>query len=482
MEKAYYKFLMDGISDMVFVVKVVNNSEFLYEFLNRSAMEKTGLTEHVLNNSFYDVYSRETADFFYKQYKKVVTSRENIIYEDSYVGILGNNFFSETTLTPIFNNLNECEYIVAVVKDITNEKNALLDVQETLSKLFESNERYHSLFSHNTDGILLFNLNGTIVNGNIAIENITGYPPMELIGKAFNLLVLEKFHYKVNSLLTKAIAGVTESYQLVIQHKTKKQVDISIKVVPFILNDEVRGIYGIIRDITEVVESTKKLKKSEKRLRIIAENVNDLITVIDHNGYIQYVSPSYEKALGYDKNEFIGKQFLHNVYTDDRKMINKKLSYSIQNGLPFKAEFRQYNKNGDLRWYETNGTPIYDDDHHFQQMVIITRDIHLKKEYEAELEYFAYHDSLTGLPNRFLFTKRFEKEMNNFSNKKDGLAVIMVDIDNFKSINDQMGHDIGDCVIKELGLRISKTIRDTDMVARLGGDEFIHPNALHSNS
>ena len=89
MEKAYYHFLMHGISDMVFVVKVVNNSDFLYEFLNRSAMEKTGLTELVLHTSFYDVYSRETADFFYKQYKKVLTSRESIIYEDSYIGIFG---------------------------------------------------------------------------------------------------------------------------------------------------------------------------------------------------------------------------------------------------------------------------------------------------------------------------------------------------------------------------------------------------------
>ena len=386
---------------------------------------------------------------------------------------MGKNFYSETTLTPIFNDLHECEYIVAVVKDITNEKNALLDGQETLSKLFESNERYHSLFSHNTDGILLFNLNGTIVNGNIAIENITGYKPFELVGKAFNLFVLEKSHYQVNNLLTKAIAGVTESYRLVIQHKSKKQVDISIKVVPLILNDEVRGIYGIIRDITEAIESTKKLIKSEKRFQIIAENINDLITVIDHNGYIQYVSPSYEKSLGYDKDEFIGKRFLHNVCIDDRVILNKKLTYSIQNSVPFKAEFRQSNKNGDLRWYETNGTPIYDEHHNFHQMVVITRDIQLKKEYETKLEHFAYHDSLTGLPNRLLFMKHFEKELIHFQDKKDGLAVIMVDIDNFKSINDHLGHDIGDGAIKELGLRISQTIRDTDMVARLGGDEFI---------
>ena len=102
-------------------------------------------------------------------------------------------------------------------------------------------------------------------------------------------------------------------------------------------------------------------------------------------------------------------------------------------------------------------------------MVATIMDITLQKNYEAKMNFFAFHDSLTGLPNRRYLNKRLTVELKN----EQPLAVIMMDIDHFKSINDELGHDIGDQVIEEFASRVTKTIRKDDFIARLGGDEFV---------
>lgn len=153
--------------------------------------------------------------------------------------------------------------------------------------------------------------------------------------------------------------------------------------------------------------------------------------------------------------------------------MNEVVLQSINKAEPFTIQFKQYNHNNQFIWSEAHGTPVFDNHNHFQHMVVLTRDINLNKEYETKLKHFALHDSLTGLPNRRLFKSRLTSVLKEYQENRDGLAVIMMDIDHFKSINDTMGHDIGDMVIEEFGKRVSEEIRENDMVARLGGDEFI---------
>lgn len=105
--------------------------------------------------------------------------------------------------------------------------------------------------------------------------------------------------------------------------------------------------------------------------------------------------------------------------------------------------------------------------------ILLYRDITMQKENEERLKHHALQDSLTGLPNRRHFRGRLMEALEEFHENKDGLAVIMLDIDHFKTINDSMGHDVGDSVIEEFGKRVQRNIRDNDVVARLGGDEFV---------
>ncbi|MFB4167768.1 diguanylate cyclase domain-containing protein [Virgibacillus sp. JSM 102003] len=164
---------------------------------------------------------------------------------------------------------------------------------------------------------------------------------------------------------------------------------------------------------------------------------------------------------------------MHNVHPDDRKQLEGIFIQSINSGESFTVEIRQYNYQNETVWSQSHGTPVFDNQNNFIHMLVLTRDISLQKAHELKLEDFAHHDPLTGLPNRRLFNVRIEQRLEEFKDHNALLAVIMLDIDHFKEINDSMGHDVGDRVIKEFGNRLRETVRDEDLVARLGGDEFV---------
>ncbi|WP_092491922.1 sensor domain-containing protein [Virgibacillus salinus] len=468
------KVLMEGLSDMVFVMKVEGGFEFTYDFVNRAAMEGTDITQAALGKTIQEVCARDQSDFLYEKYKEVVISKNSVTFEDSYISHAGEKFHSKTLLTPLFNDLGQCEQIVGVVKDITSEKVAESERRVAWDRLHESKERYHSLFHHNSDAIISLDLNGHITNGNVAVETISGYSPLEYKGSVWDSFVVEGDKQLATKLFMGAISGSTENSQLEIHNKAGDKICLSIKITPLIINEQVIGVYCIFRDITELLKAQKQLEESQKRFQIIAEHAHDLITLMDEKGKIIYASPSYRKILGYDNKEYLGKNFLHNVHPDDRMRMEEAFIQSIKSGESFSIEIKQYNYKNENVWSESRGTPVFDNRNNLIYILVLTRDISLQKEYEMKLKDFALHDPLTELPNRRLFNERLNQALETLKEKnKDELAVIMLDIDRFKEVNDEMGHDVGDRVIIEFGRRITQMIREKDTVARIGGDEFI---------
>lgn len=342
LQESFYKILMNSISDMVFVMKVVGDGEFIYVYLNRAALERTTYKESIIGKSIQEVNPPETAAFLCERYQKVVCEQMITTYEDSFISKKGERVYSRSTLSPLIDEQNTCSYVIATVHDITKR-----------------------------------------------------------------------------------------------------------------------------------VEIARQLAESEQHFRIIAENAGDLITLIDHKGKIIYVSPSHKDVLGIDAEEFEGKSFLYNVHPDDQVVVKEKLMQAMIDQEPQKIEFIQFTNEHEQVWSESNVTPVFDEDNHFNHMVIVTRDVSKQKDYEAKLEYFAHHDTLTGLPNRRLVVKYLTDAIKNLQENEEKFAVMIIDIDDFKNINDEMGHDFGDQVIEKYGKRLSKSVGENDIVARLGGDEFI---------
>src|SRR5690606_2775252 len=312
-----------------------------------------------------------------------------------------------------------------------------------------------------------------ITDGNEASEHITGYKIKELFGKPLKELVDKEDTGNFDNLINEAVKGTNQSGSLLFNNKNGKQVNIIFKIIPLFIDEKIIGLYGILKDVTEQIQSINKLEESEKRFRIIAENAHDLITLINKDGEITYVSPSYKNILGYHHHEYLNKSFLHNVHADDEARLVEMVRNSIHTGEPFTIQFRQKNAEGDMIWCESLGNPVFNHNNTLQYLVVLTRDITLRREYESKLKYFAYHDSLTDLPNRLYFKEQFAFAKEQYSANNIPLALILLDIDHFKLINDTYGHDTGDAVIKEFGSRIKAAIRDHDIAARLGGDEFV---------
>jgi diguanylate cyclase (GGDEF)-like protein/PAS domain S-box-containing protein len=465
--------LMDGISNMIFVVNVEERDKYVYEFLNRVAMQKTGLTHSVIGKTFDEVHPQEVARFLVNQYSKVVLQKSSYTYEDTYNSLTEELLYSRTILTPLFNEEKKCIQIVAEVMDITQQKEEEYAKSRLWRKLKESNQRYQSLFQYNQEAVVSMDLNGEILDCNVMAEKVTGYSETELIGTLFEDLVISGDANLLEKLFLNAVEGSANNSLLNMVTKLNSKIIITLKVVPILVDFKVLGIYGIFRDVTKEREFEQKLKEREERLRIITENASDLITLIDENGIIIYASPSYKSILGKEYREYIGKHYLHNVFQEDKKKVAKKIEKSIQDRKKFQLQFRQFISNGEVIWCEGDGTPIFDEQGMLKHVVVISRNINKQKEYETKLKFFALHDSLTGLPNRRYFNDELEQSILEYQRNHDGLAVIMLDLDNFKRINDHYGHDIGDGVIVEFGKRISHVINKIGFAARLGGDEFV---------
>lgn len=470
--------LMDGFSDMVFVVKVIKKEEevsFNYQFLNRAAFKITGLTKAVIHQPITTGVTPRHGKFLYDQYYRVVKSKEKGVFEDSFLTSEGKKY-TKVTLTPLFNDKQECTYIVAIARDITEEKRNEYNFRKVANERNLINKRYQSLFYHHSDAIISFDLEGRVTSGNDAVETITGYKQTEIIGETINMLLVdeeENIHSAKQAFLQAMAGKASKNFNLNVLNKNGHPIQLLLKFVPVIIDQTVVGIYGIFRDITDVLITQEQLQESEERFRIIAEHANDLISLLDNKGNFIYASPSYTDILGFDNAKYIGESFLFNVHTDDQSHMKEVITKAIRKRHSFKVQFRQLNQLHEFIWTEANGSPVFDQQNKLKHMVVLTRDISLQKEYESKLKQFALHDALTGLPNRRYFNQQLREALANYHLYGTKFAVILLDVDNFKSINDVYGHDVGDEVIIELGRRVRQEIRSNDTVARFGGDEIV---------
>ena len=234
---------------------------------------------------------------------------------------------------------------------------------------------------------------------------------------------------------------------------------------------EFDGLLGVSRDITERKQAEEALQGSEERYRALVENINDVFYALDTQGNITYVSPVVERFTLYKVSDLIGKPFIPLIYPDDLPALLDSFNRLVSGHLePW--EFRILDKDGRVIWVRTSSRPQYQDGDTVGITALMT-DITERKQMEQKLEEMATHDFLTGLPNRVLLLDRFNIAAALAHRNKARLAVMSLDLDRFKTINDTLGHDAGDQVLKAVSQRLSGIIRASDTLARVGGDEFI---------
>ncbi len=464
--------IIDGIQEMVFVMRVsADANQFFYLLINKKAREQLGMSNELIGCELREVLAKDKVATVVKQYQETAISKKPSTYEDTYYNI--NSYrVSETTLTPIIEE-GKVTMIVAVTRDITAIKKAEQQTFISNKRLQLSRKRYKSLFDENTDAIAYMNGKGRLIKMNKACRQLISLVSQsERNYNVFDLIRPED-REDVLTTLQQTLSGKPTVINTSLCNGDHYQISLQVKFIPMIMEQEVQGVYAIFKDMTTERFAKKALLASEERFRLIAEHSSDLIQLLNQQGELVYVSPSHHKVLGYDLDNLTRITLFDLVIPEFRQPLIECLHVALEHRCLQKYEAKFQDIKHNVRWFELQLEPVFTEDGSFKHTIVVARDIEERKSYEEELRRLAYHDPLTGLANRRLFNARLEQVITMYERKKNPFGVIMLDLDNFKGINDQNGHEAGDLVIVELGKRLKHSVREMDTVARLGGDEFI---------
>jgi diguanylate cyclase (GGDEF)-like protein/PAS domain S-box-containing protein len=222
----------------------------------------------------------------------------------------------------------------------------------------------------------------------------------------------------------------------------------------------------------EAIERASELRRSEERFRALLRNTSDVIAILDPRGLVRYVSPTVESVWGLTPEQVEGLGIVDWVHADDRPRMHATLEAALeQPRATLTAEIRMRHADGSLRDFEMVVINQLADPA-VAGIVSTYHDITERKSFESDLRYLAFHDSLLDMPNRVLFMERLERALAAGRNSGRTVGVIFVDLDNFKFINDSLGHEAGDQMLMAVAERLRMNVRGEDSTARLGGDEF----------
>ncbi|PIP02463.1 MAG: GGDEF domain-containing protein [Zetaproteobacteria bacterium CG12_big_fil_rev_8_21_14_0_65_54_13] len=240
---------------------------------------------------------------------------------------------------------------------------------------------------------------------------------------------------------------------------------------------------GIQQSANRRVEAD--LEKSVATYRTLVEQIPAItyIATLDRSR-ILFVSPQVEDILGYRQDDFLANQQIwsQQIHPDDRERVLNEVRQSLKDNIPFHAEYRICSKDGRDIWVKDAAATVRDHDHDLYLQGVVY-DISERKVYEKKLMMMAHFDHLTGLANRALFHDRLGQIIAQSKRHDKKFAVLYLDLDGFKAVNDQLGHQAGDDLLVKAGHRLQAQVREVDTVARMGGDEFtIILEDIHSHA
>ncbi|MDJ0656161.1 MAG: EAL domain-containing protein [Xanthomonadales bacterium] len=233
--------------------------------------------------------------------------------------------------------------------------------------------------------------------------------------------------------------------------------------------------------LTGTLRNISAIKNTEDQLKLIAtafQNTSDGVVIADHQGYILAVNQAFTEITGYDADEVIGEQYIFRggpgrPSEQEEDAIWDRVMESLMTTGQWRGEISERTKGNPLRKpLSVRVNAVMDDNDVASHYIGVFSDITFRKQTEENLKRLANHDTLTGLPNRSLFNDRLSKALARARRRSSLVALLFMDLDRFKNVNDSLGHAMGDLLLKEVSRRLQTCLREEDTIARLGGDEF----------
>ncbi|WP_277586821.1 sensor domain-containing protein [Psychrobacillus antarcticus] len=456
-----YRFLISNNPDAIFLLD--ENGHVLD--INSAATNIFGYTIAERTKLHYQSILVPNAIYNVKRLFLETLQGESCAYEAQAYRKNGNILHLKVKNIPMLDN-GKIFGVMIIAKDVT-------ELVQTKVILQETTERLHSLLYSSADAIDLIDTNGNILTVNRAFEEMYGWKVDELVGKPLPTIPMERMDAVFKQREELKNGQHIKGFEATCLKKDGSTIEVSITLSPLHNESgEVVAFSGISRDITERKVLLENLVRSEEKYRLIAENMTDLVLIIDENGKTNYVSPSYFTVLGIPLMDFEGTYAMDFVHPDDLPKVLKVFKENISTKGSANVVCRLKHKTKSWLWVEAKASYFIDEEHGKPFLLVVSRDFEEKKQLREELKLMAFHDSLTGLPNRRLFEEKMQQSLKEAKRHHQKCALLYLDIDKFKWVNDNLGHSTGDELLKLFAQRVSKSIRNDDILARQGGDEF----------
>ena len=351
--------------------------------------------------------------------------------------------------------------LFAASRDISDRK-------RMMKSLAASEARFRQFFEENNSVILTVDpVTGRIHNANPAASAYYGYPLATLVQ-----MNIADINTQSVEELAKARASVVrlEQKYFVFRHRlsTGEIRDVEVHSTPVEVDGR-KQLFSIVYDITERQRARERLQLAAS----VFSHAHEGIMITDPEGVILDVNKSFTRITGYEREEVLGRN--PRLLKSDRHppQYHETLWHDLLTKGHWYGETWNRRKDGSVYVETLNITAVNDESGRLQCYVGLFSDITAFKEHQNQLEHIAHHDALTNLPNRVLLNDRLQQAMHQTQRRKRSMAVVFLDLDGFKAVNDTHGHEMGDMLLIAVGQRLQTELREGDTLARVGGDEFV---------
>ncbi len=466
-----FRLLLESLPDAIYF----KDLDSRFTRINRTLADWLGLGDpaQAMGRTDFDFFRADFARQAYEAEQNIIRTGAALVDAvECCVWPDGRELWVSTTKLPLRDAGGRIVGTFGLSRDISAHK-------RSEARLRDSEALFHSLVEHLPQNVFRKDLESRLTFCNRKFCETLGKPLEALLGKNdFDLFPPDLARkYREDDL---RVIKSGRSYETVEEHLPPgKSERIYVRVIKAPLFDSkgyVVGVQGLFWDVTELTRAQMALVTSQERYALAVEGAKDGLWDWDLRENRVYFGPRWKSMLGFEDHE-IGsdpEEWLSRVHPDDRSRVKAEIAAHVMGGSAhFESEHRMQHKDGTYLWMLSRAIAVRAAGGKATRMAGSQTDITDRKRVEEQLARQAFYDTLTGLPNRALFLDRLDQAIRRASRRSDVLfAVLFLDVDRFKDVNDSLGHVKGDALLAAVARRLEACVRPGDTVARLGGDEF----------
>ena len=459
--------LLEAIPNPVFF----KDAQGRYIGCNRAFEDYIGFTrENLIGKTVYDISPKDLADRYHASDKALYEIPGTQSYEASVVyakdGSRHDVLFNKATF---FDNTGVVAGLVGVIVDITQRKQLEANTRE-------SNERLRAVISAAPVAIIARDFGSVIRMWNPAAERMFGWCEEEVLNSKTSIVpgeLLEETTLQRERAQKGESIWVEETRRV---HRDGHLLDCSVSITPvYDAEGSVTGTMVTIADITARKAAERALRESEARLRLAMEAAQMGMWYwecdTDQFTHSEGLSVLFGRRAQDPSIDYRALQ--ERMHPDDRDLFAATMRHAVKQGVDFQVDYRVVFPDGSMHWLANRGQVHRNAEGRALRVIGVAMDITDRKQAEQRIAHMAHHDALTGLPNRVLLRDRIQQAIAQAHRNGTQLAVLFIDLDRFKTINDSLGHQLGDRLLQAVASRVLVCVREGDTVSRVGGDEFV---------